>query len=258
MNAFDEEAPTQRKGQIRSGENTQLISQIQKPSSFIILVLIAVIMMLACQFGQLQHQIEHMSKQLKSVEKEVITEKKEGTQMISKMKGIDKKIDRIEKEEKTLKKKEHEIEDKEKMLIDHDNAHRKHIEKIEKKENWGEGSHEHVIKMTPLIPFGGHHSPKSPAEALTGLGKAMENLFKNIAKPGKAPEHKKGPFLPHSITKPGAHPQHNKKDDKHKDDKHKKDDKDTKMDKKAKSEQLKEEYISKGKNQELKKPVKIN
>lgn len=72
------------------------------------------------------------------------------------MKGLDKKIDKIEKEEKNLLKKEKDLESKEKILMDHDTAHRKHIERIEKenkRENWGEGRGEHIIKMAPLIPF---------------------------------------------------------------------------------------------------------
>lgn len=50
MNAFDNEAH-QRKGKVNYEENNQIVSQIKKPSSFIIIVLVAVVLMLACQIG---------------------------------------------------------------------------------------------------------------------------------------------------------------------------------------------------------------
>jgi len=130
------------------------------------------------------------------------------------------------------------------MLVDHDNAHRKHIEKIEKQgknDNWGEGIEQHIIKMAPLVPFGGLHH--SPAMHLSGFGQAMSELVKSITKPGKAPEHKKGPILPKNVLKPGAHPS-SKKEEKHGKEHHKD----------HKSEVKKEE----SKSQELKKPTKIN
>lgn len=45
-------------------------------------------------------------------------------------------------------------------------------------------------------------------------------MANSIAKPGKAPEHKKGNILPHHLLKPGAHPSH--KDHGHEHDKNKK------------------------------------
>lgn len=55
-----------------------------------------------------------------------------------------------------------------------------------------------------------HHA--SPP-ALLQLGKVMKDVVQAITKPGKAPEHKKGPILPHhNLFKPGAHPVHKNKD----------------------------------------------
>lgn len=109
-------------------------------------------------------------------------------------------------------KKEHEIEDKEKLLIDHDKSHSKEIEKINKHAlNWGEES-KHVIKMAPLplVPFGGHHKQNEHLGGLLNLGKVLKEVANSIAKPGKAPEHKKGNILPHHMLKPGQHPAHDK------------------------------------------------
>lgn len=88
------------------------------------------------------------------------------------MKGFDKKMNQLEKEEKNLMKKEKDLEQTEKKLLDHDSAHKRHIQDIEKRDkrdNWGEGNHEHIIKMAPLVPFGGfgpRHSSSNPARAM--------------------------------------------------------------------------------------------
>merc|ERR1719310_315882 len=138
---------------------------------------------------------------MKSMDKEINHEKKEETQLLGRMKTLDKKIASVEKTEKSLDKKEHELEEKEKLLMDHDKAHRRHIEQIEKMkmqshEDWGEGGHgrEHYIEMEPLVPFGGFRSAPPPTPIL-GFGKVMKDMMKKITKPGKAPEHKKSPIL---------------------------------------------------------------
>lgn len=141
------------------------------------------------------------------------------------------------------------------MLVEHDNAHRKHIEKMEKagkKENWGEDLNNHVVHMAPLVPFGGFHHG-TPINGMSNFGNMMNDLINSITKPGKAPEHKRFPILPHSLFKPGPHPAHkkeDKKDDK-KEDMHKDHSKVDKIETKPKSEPI-------NKNQELKKPQKIN
>lgn len=59
-------------------------------------------MMLACQFGQLHNQIDHMNKQIRFLEKDVSHEKADEGKLSTKMKGLDKKIDKIEKQEQKL------------------------------------------------------------------------------------------------------------------------------------------------------------
>lgn len=115
------------------------------------------ITMLALQIGELQGQIDKMSKHMKNLDHEIKHTEKEESNMLGRIKKIDHSINQLEKDDKYLMKKEHEIEDKEKLLIDHDKAHQKEIDKINKHAlNWGEEQN-HVIKMSPLpiVPFGG-------------------------------------------------------------------------------------------------------
>lgn len=205
---------------------------IRKPSSFIILILVCVILTLTLQFGALQHQVDLLSKKVKD-------EAHSEHQMASRVRGLQSEVRHLEKEEHELEKKEKKLEDKEQKLESH-------------KDSWGEGHHHapdiENIHMHSLVP----HVTPSPLDslfgALFGLGEGLKGKMENARKTGPAKDHHMGPIVPtHNLLKPGAHPSHNHKEEEdkkkakdHKDDHHAKN-LDGKKDEHKKDEKKKEE-----------------
>ena len=117
--AFDYEEK-ERRGQ---NHNESIVEKLKQPTSFVIIILVCVIMVLLCQFGSLQHEVQKMESKMHGLNSRVSHISNDERDEKKRMNRMQSELDKIEKEEHNLHKKENEIEDKERMLMDHDKRH---------------------------------------------------------------------------------------------------------------------------------------
>ena len=205
-------------------------NEVQKPSNMIIIILFCLVIVLALQFGNMQHKMDILSKELKH-------EQSKENRLSSKVNNMDKELKQVEKEEKVLATKEKNAEAKQRDLEKREDALDRKEHDMEGElhnngrhhESWGEtpGEHHH-IKMEPLLPHVSGSVVKRDVpdifKGLMGLHELMKKNIDSFAKPG-------------AVKKDSS----KKKDDKKHEDKSKK------------HEEKKEEK----KEEEHKKPIKI-
>ena len=82
---------------------------LRKPTTFVIVILICVILIITMQFGALQHEIDSLSKKLKGQENSE-------HRISNRLNSLSTELRHVEKDERELKSKELQLEKKEQLL----------------------------------------------------------------------------------------------------------------------------------------------
>lgn len=116
-----------------------------KPTSFIIMVLVCVIMTLLVQFSALNHQVEKLSK---NVDNEFHTEEK----LMQKAYSLSSEVKYLEYKEHKLDKKEQKLDDKEKELERGPSEHDKYAHIKEEQHHHSSSDAENLKNFRDLSP----------------------------------------------------------------------------------------------------------
>ena len=132
---------------------------LRRPTSFVIIILVCVIMLVTMQFGHMQHEIAMLSKRVKETEKD---EKR----ISSKISTMNSQLRHVQREEDELKRKEVKLEKRENELEKEAHAH--------KKDSWGEDPSEVPhIQIVPLVP----HITPSPQLGINRLFGGLHEML---------------------------------------------------------------------------------
>ena len=216
------------------------------------MILVCVIITLTLQFSALQHQVDSLTKTVKT-EVLPLEHRLEG-----KTSGLQGQFRHLESEEHRLEKKEEKLEKKENQM-DHE------LTDLEFKKD--EPEHHHHALEPPhhtFNPFRGHHEfPMPSTNPIEALFSSIGDHFRTMRHTGPAEEFHMGPIIPlNNLFHPGAHPSQKPKDEEKKDEDKKDDHKAKNLDEKKKEEPKKDETKKEepkkddAKKDEHKEPVK--